>query len=56
MRDTLMRWFIGDVCLRDAFSQSDCFYHLGPPQMASLLVVIDENVIIACHAFYNDRL
>jgi hypothetical protein len=31
-------------------------YRRCTPIKCSLLIVIDENVIIACHAFYNGRL
>jgi hypothetical protein len=30
-------------------------YRRCTPIKCSLLIVIDENVIIACHAFYNGR-
>jgi hypothetical protein len=48
---------IREVCLRDTFNQSiQIAFTIWDPQMASLLVVINENVTTACHAFYNGRL
>jgi hypothetical protein len=53
----IKRSSIGDLCLRDAINQSiQIALTIWDPQMASLLVVINENVITACHGFYNGRL